>query len=87
MSDYEKIQLPHVFRWVDHVQHLPGMLEQVKRNNLFVTFPDEQNAQPPSKSQLKKMAKAQAAKEKKGGDNKAPANGAPADKQKGGKPQ
>jgi hypothetical protein len=38
-----------------------------------VAFPDESNSQPPSKSQLKKLAKAQAAKEKKtGGESKAP---------------
>ncbi len=26
---YEQIQLPNTFRWIDHIQHLPGMLEQV----------------------------------------------------------
>lgn len=53
--------MPHTFRWIDHVQHLPGLLEQVQSHGLFVPFPDE-NAQPPSKSQLKKLAK------QKGGD-------------------
>ena len=57
---YEQIQLPHTFRWLDHIQHLPGILEQVTQHGLFVEFPDE-NAQPPSKGQLKKAAK-------KGGD-------------------
>lgn len=56
---YEQIQLPNTFRWLDHVQHLPGMLELVQQRGLFVPFPDE-NAQPPSKGQLKKA--------KKGGD-------------------
>lgn len=27
LQAYEKIALPHAFRWIDHVQHLPGMLE------------------------------------------------------------
>lgn len=65
LSDYEKIQLAHTFRWLDHVQHLPDMFELVSQRNLFVTFPDEKNAQPPSKGQLKKLAKMQAAQEKK----------------------
>ncbi|CDW72012.1 aminoacyl-trna synthetase cofactor [Stylonychia lemnae] len=74
LADHEKFALPHVFRWIDHVQHLPGLLEQVQQHNLFVSFPDESNSQPPSKSQLKKLAKAQASKEKKvGGESKAPA--------------
>jgi len=25
----EKLALPHAFRWIDHIQHLPGMMEQV----------------------------------------------------------
>lgn len=49
LSDLEKIGLPHAFRWVDHVQHLPGMLEQVHAKNLFVPFPDE-STEPPSKA-------------------------------------
>jgi aminoacyl tRNA synthase complex-interacting multifunctional protein 1 len=27
LSDDQKLQLPHTFRWIDHLQHLPGMLE------------------------------------------------------------
>jgi glutathione S-transferase len=27
LSDFEKMNLPHAFRWIDHVQHLPGLLE------------------------------------------------------------
>ena len=59
LADHEKISLPHAFRWIDHVQHLPGMLEQVQAKQLFTTFPDE-NAEGPSKAQLKKLAKLQA---------------------------
>ena len=29
LADYEKIQIPNTFRWIDHVQHLPGFLEEV----------------------------------------------------------
>lgn len=57
LSDFDKLQLPHTFRWIDHVQHLPGMNELVNKHNLFVSFPDEVNAQPISKSQAKKLAK------------------------------
>ena len=53
LSDFEKIQLPHTFRWLDHVQHLPGLFEQVQRRGLLVGVPDE-NAKAPSSSQLKK---------------------------------
>lgn len=56
LNDLEKIGLPHAFRWIDHVQHLPGMLELVRSKGLFVTFPDE-STEPPSKAQLKKLAK------------------------------
>ena len=38
------------------MQHLPGLYEQVQSKGLFVTFPDE-NAQAPSKAQLKKLGK------------------------------
>jgi hypothetical protein len=38
------------------VQHLPGLLEQVTVKGLFVSFPDE-NAQAPSKGELKRLAK------------------------------
>lgn len=27
LKDFEKLQLPHAFRWIDHIQHLPGMLD------------------------------------------------------------
>ena len=64
LKDFEKIQLSNAFRWIDHIQHLPGLLDQVQAKGLFVTFPDE-NAEPPSKAQLKKLAKMQAAKEAK----------------------
>lgn len=56
LADHEKLALPHAFRWVDHVQHLPGLLEQVQAKNIFTSFPDE-NAEGPSKAQLKKLAK------------------------------
>jgi len=60
MPGYEKFALPHAFRWLDHVQHLPGMLEQVQRKGLFTSFPDlETEGEGPSKRQLKKAAKAQ----------------------------
>jgi len=39
--DAQKKEVPHTFRWVDHIQHLPGMLEQVELNNIFVSFPSE----------------------------------------------
>lgn len=44
LTDFDKLQLPHAFRWIDHVQHLPGMLDLVNKHNLFVSFPDEANA-------------------------------------------
>lgn len=56
LPDHEKMDLPHAFRWVDHMQHLPGMLDQVRTKGLFVSFPDE-SAEGPSKAQLKKLAK------------------------------
>jgi glutathione S-transferase len=49
LPDFEKINLPHTFRWIDHMQHLPGMLEQIKNKSLFTTFPDE-SAEGPSKA-------------------------------------
>ena len=27
LPDFEKISLPNAFRWIDHVQHLPGLIE------------------------------------------------------------
>ena len=29
LKDHEKLALPHAFRWIDHIQNLPGMLHQV----------------------------------------------------------
>jgi len=40
------------------------MIEQVEALGLFVSFPNE-NAQPPSKAELKKLAKAQWAADQK----------------------
>ena len=64
LNDFQKLELPNAFRWIDHIQHLPGMLEQVQAKGVFTTFPDE-NAEGPSKSELKKLAKMQAAADKK----------------------
>jgi len=55
----EKFALPHAFRWVDHIQHLPGMLEQVTAKQLFTKFPTVEEEATLSKKQLKKAAKAQ----------------------------
>ena len=45
MLDFQKVEQAHCFRWLDHVQHLPGLNEQISNLGLFVTFPDE-NAEP-----------------------------------------
>lgn len=66
LPDLEKKEVPHAFRWVDHVQHLPGMLEIVQNLGLFVSFPSEKEEQL-SKAQLKKLAKGQYKKEQKAG--------------------
>ena len=29
LKDHEKLALPNAFRWIDHIQNLPGMLQQV----------------------------------------------------------
>ena len=58
LMDFQKMELPHAFRWIDHLQHLPGMIEQVNDLGLFVSFPNE-NSEGPSKAQLKKLAKQQ----------------------------
>ena len=89
LMDFQKIELPHAFRWIDHIQHLPGMAEQVADLGLFVSFPNE-NSEGPSKAQLKKLAKQQYQKEQKekkqagdpkeGGDQK----GAAKEESKGG---
>ncbi len=35
LPDFEKVQLPHAFRWLDHIQHLPGLLEQVRDKGIY----------------------------------------------------
>ena len=60
------MQIPHAFRWIDHIQHLPGMIEQVESLGLFVSFPNEK-AEPPSKAELARLAKEQWKKDKKAG--------------------
>lgn len=60
LMDFQKVETPHCFRWLDHIQHLPGMLEEVENLGLFVSFPDLSKQGEMSKSQLKKMAKMQA---------------------------
>ena len=57
LLDFQKIEVAHAFRWLDHIQHLPGMAELVNSEGLFVSFPNE-NAPEPSKGQLKAIAKA-----------------------------
>lgn len=64
LMDFQKIEMAHVFRWLDHIQHLQGLAEQIENLGLFVSFPDV-NAGEPSKAQLKKLAKIQEAKDKK----------------------
>lgn len=64
LTDTQKKEVPHAFRWVDHVQHLPGMLELVEQNGIFVSFPSEKEEKL-SKAQLKKLAKEQWQKDKK----------------------
>jgi len=27
LMDHEKVEVPHAFRWIDHIQHLPGLGE------------------------------------------------------------
>lgn len=43
---------PNAFRWLDHIQHLPGMSEQVEQLGVFVMFPDPDKSEP-SKGELK----------------------------------
>lgn len=64
LADHEKLNLAHCFRWIDHIQHLPGMLDQVHAKSIFTSFPDE-NAEGPSKAQLKKLAKLKEIQDKK----------------------
>lgn len=75
ISDYDKLNHANIFRWADHIQNLPGVREEIERAELFVSFPD-QNSKPPSKSELKKLAKMKAAQEKKEGKKQAKAEGA-----------
>jgi hypothetical protein len=86
LQGYEKFALPHAFRWIDHIQHLPGLLEQVQPKGLFTSFPDlDTEGSGPSKRQLKKMAKAQEAKDKKKGGAESADAGAKDQKQQKGK--
>ena len=86
LIDYQKIELCHAFRWIDHIQHLPGLDDLINSLGLFVSFPDTSQGKP-SASQLKKLAKIEAAKKKK--EEKAAGGDAPADggKQKQQKPK
>ena len=58
LQDYQKLAQNNLFRWVDHIQHLPNISKFVESKSLFVPFPNE-DAKQPSKSQMKKMAKKQ----------------------------
>jgi len=62
--DHEKLQNANVFRWADHIQNLPGIKAEVEKADIFVSFPDS-NAKPPTKSELKRLAKMKALQEKK----------------------
>jgi len=46
LMDFQKIEMANCFRWVDHIQHLPGIFEQANQLSIFVSFPDENNAEP-----------------------------------------
>jgi aminoacyl tRNA synthase complex-interacting multifunctional protein 1 len=70
LKDFEKVQQNNLFRWVDHIQSLPGISKFAEQTHMIVSFPDE-NAKGPSKRELKKLAKKQAqtdGKANKGGD-------------------
>lgn len=43
------MEVPNAFRWLDHIQHLPGYNEIVLSIGLFVSFPNE-NAPEPTKA-------------------------------------
>jgi aminoacyl tRNA synthase complex-interacting multifunctional protein 1 len=66
LQDFEKVEQNNLFRWIDHLQHLPGIDKYAKEHGLEVSFPDE-NAKQPSKRELKKLAKQQYLKDKKEG--------------------
>ncbi len=44
LIDFQKIELCNAFRWIDHIQNLPGLGEQIESLGLFVSFPDESNS-------------------------------------------
>ena len=69
LTDLEKIALPNLFRWVDHIQHLPNLDRLVAEKEFTVAFPDE-NAKPLSKAQLKKLQKEQWRKDQKANKGK-----------------
>ena len=76
LADHEKREVPHAFRWIDHIQHLPGLGEQMTSLGLFVSFPEEEGEM--SKAQLKKLEKAKqiaAAKAAKAAGKQAEAKG------------
>lgn len=73
LQDFEKVAQNNLFRWVDHLQHLPGIDKYAKEHGLEVSFPDE-SAKQPSKRELKKMAKQQYLKDKKEGKDTKEAN-------------
>lgn len=58
MQDFEKLANNNLFRWIDHIQHLPGIDKYAKSHNLTISFPNE-SAKQPSKRELKKAAKKQ----------------------------
>ena len=64
MTDLEKIDQNNLFRWVDHIQNLPGINKFSVENGLEISFPDE-NTKKPSKRELKKLAKQQYKKDQK----------------------
>ncbi|CAI2369603.1 unnamed protein product [Moneuplotes crassus] len=63
-DDLKKLEYSNLFRWLDHIQHLPGLDKFAIEHSLFVEFPDE-NAKPLSKSEMKKLAKEKYKKEQK----------------------
>lgn len=76
LQDFEKTEKNNLFRWIDHIQHLPGIDKYAKANGLEVSFPDE-NSKQPSKRELKKLAKEQYNKEKKEGKHEGKPQGKP----------
>ena len=41
LNDHQKMDVPNAFRWLDHIQHLPGYSDIASANGLFVSFPNE----------------------------------------------